>query len=74
MTNVKRLMTHYTRIRYWRTAPDGGDTHPLDTLFRYQYGCRPLPQVMFKADYGIEMVALKDVETKKFNLGMGYMF
>jgi hypothetical protein len=35
---------------------------------------KPIPQVVFKLDYGVRENQLTNSEVKLFNLGAGYMF
>jgi hypothetical protein len=79
LLKMEGTLTPWIRYSDINTAADTEAGGTLEEKFHsteYTFGLsyRPLPQVVFKADYGIETVELKDVETKKFNLGMGYMF
>ncbi len=83
--NISELLKINTEvlpfIRYtdYNTAAStlaGGDAEKKN---RYKYwmiglSIKPIPEVVFKADFGIKTRELRSEETKLFNIGIGYMF
>lgn len=68
-------------IRYsdYNTAAStiaGGDSEKAYHKSKFMFGLsvRPVDKVVFKLDYGVSNVELTDVDTKLFNIGVGYMF
>ncbi len=69
----------WVRYSNINTAADtdlGGTLEEKFHRIEYSAGLnyKPLPQIVFKADYGIVTVELDDTKTKRFNLGVGYLF
>ncbi len=65
----------YTDYNAGDARRDGSDpaaSHISKWLLGVSY--LPIPQVAFKADYGVQTVELGSAETTLFNLGVGYMF
>ena len=58
------------------TTKTGGDSEKQYHNTKWMIGLsfKPIPQVVYKADFGILKNELSDNETTLFNLGAGYMF
>ena len=66
----------YSDVNTAAQTKSGGDSEKKYHITQVMAGLSflPIPQVVFKVDYSIETVELNSVETKLFNLGVGYMF
>ena len=83
--NVGALFDTSTKIIPWarlgnyNTASrtkSGGDSEEAYQFSKMMCGIavKPLPEIVFKVDYGIKKNKLSNVKTKLFNIGAGYMF
>ncbi|MBD3226104.1 MAG: hypothetical protein GF313_15355 [Caldithrix sp.] len=74
-----------TRIMPWLRYTDyntaavtqaGGNSQKANHHQKWLVGIavKPIPQVVFKVDYGVDTIELNDQSTTLFNLGAGYMF
>lgn len=69
----------FVRYSDYNTAAStisGGDSEEAyhNTKFMFGVNVKPVDQVVFKFDYGVSNIEKGDVDTKLFNLGVGYMF
>jgi hypothetical protein len=66
----------YSDINTAASTRSGGDSEKAYHIKQWMVGLsvKPLPAVVFKADFGEIKRELGDVKTSLFNLGVGYMF
>lgn len=77
--NVKSEIVPFVRYVDYNTAAStisGGDSEKANHNTKYMVGVivKPIPQVVFKADYSQNTVELNDQKTTLVNFGIGYMF
>src|SRR5690606_30511049 len=66
----------YSDINTAAKTITGGNSEKQHHISEIMFGVsvKPLPQIVFKADYSQRKRELGDVKTDYFNLGIGYMF
>lgn len=79
LLNTQTQIIPFVRISDINTAAEtrtGGISEEEHSYKQWMIGVniKPLSQIVLKADYGVRTRELGNVETKLFNLGIGYMF
>jgi hypothetical protein len=77
--NIQIQIIPFIRYSDTNTAAktvSGGEIEKLHHFKQWMVGLsvKPIEQIVFKVDYGINKRELGNVETTLFNLGVGYMF
>ncbi len=67
---------HWSQYNVNSSVKGGGKAEEEKQVSEIQFGLHfaPIPQVVFKADYGIETKGVDDKKSTIINLGAGYMF